>query len=346
MPSGSFEFTQSFGCVAQIGGWYPAVSGCPADAPAFHSGVDLAAPQGTRFYAVASGWVLEAGLDRQVGLANTRILIQHDASNDGYASEYLHWSVTYVRPGDYVRAGQPIGEVGSVGYSTGPHLHFSVVGFESGDRIDPISWLPRTSAGGIYAGLAPGSREIRIDGGNENVPDYADPAPAPVPSRQRLPDAPAASGDAAESSTRAQAVPADTGRQGVNDVAAAPVDDGAPPDPVDGGPAETTDEVPVEGQADDGGRPNEGRNDGGRNDGRDDGGSGGGEVREEPGPVEKAPADAPAAYVPPVPEVPSFAADPAPVVDEGRQDEGNRGGRDTNGGRDEGGGDERRQPKG
>ncbi len=188
LPASDFEFTQSFGCVAQIGGFYNMVAGCPKSAPAFHTGIDLAAPTGTRFYAAASGYVTEAGLDREVGLANTRIVIQHEGKNDGYATEYLHWLSTYVKPGDHVRAGEPIGEVGSVGYSTGPHLHFGVVAFDSDERIDPFGWLPRDRNGNAYLGLAPNTKEITFRAANQNVPDYADHAPPRPPKRERVPD--------------------------------------------------------------------------------------------------------------------------------------------------------------
>jgi murein DD-endopeptidase MepM/ murein hydrolase activator NlpD len=197
MMSDSFEFSQDFGCVPQLGGFYGTVEGCPAGRPAFHTGIDMAAPRGTRFYAAASGWVIEAGWDRPTGLANTRLLIQHDGANDGYATEYLHWGVAYVKPGQYVRAGQPIGEVGSVGYSTGPHLHFGVVDFSSGARMDPIRWLPRNGSGGKYLGLPPGSVRLRVEEVSLPVPDYADPAPPPVPTAQNVPESPPTEADAA-----------------------------------------------------------------------------------------------------------------------------------------------------
>ncbi|MCC6314266.1 MAG: peptidoglycan DD-metalloendopeptidase family protein [Thermomicrobiales bacterium] len=184
----AFTFTQAFGCVTQIGGFYHINTGCPADRPVVHGGVDLAAPAGTRIYAAASGWITEAGLDRPEGLANTRIVVQHDGRNDGYATEYLHWSVSYVAPGDYVRAGDPIAEVGSVGYSTGPHLHFAVIDFATGDYVDPLRWLPRDASTNAYRGLAPDARPIRFGSRSAALPDYADPEPPPVPTKTRTPE--------------------------------------------------------------------------------------------------------------------------------------------------------------
>ena len=112
------------------------------DAPpcsSIHTGIDLAAPEGTPFYAAASGWVTLADYDRPTADANTRIIIQHDGRNEGYATDYLHWIASYVHEGDYVHAGDPIGEVGNVGFSTGPHLHFSVTDLDTGEHIDPLA---------------------------------------------------------------------------------------------------------------------------------------------------------------------------------------------------------------
>ena len=114
----------------------------PPAAPVIHTGIDLAAPEGTPFYAAASGWVTLADYDRPTADANTRIIIQHDGRNEGYATDYLHWVASYVEEGDYVHAGDPIGEVGNVGFSTGPHLHFSVTDLKTGEFTDPLRWLP------------------------------------------------------------------------------------------------------------------------------------------------------------------------------------------------------------
>ena len=187
LKAGSFAFTQAFGCVDQISGFYRAVAGCPAAHPVFHSGIDLAAPLGTIVYAAAAGWVVHAGPDRETGLANSQIIIQHVGANDGYATEYLHWRSSFVKEGDFVRAGQPIAEVGSVGYSTGPHLHFGVVEFATGERIDPIGWLPRQPGSGVHLGLAPNAKRYPIAERQREVPDYADPSPPPAPKRERVP---------------------------------------------------------------------------------------------------------------------------------------------------------------
>lgn len=186
LKSGSYTFTQPFGCVPQIGNLYQPDLGCPGNSPVVHTGIDLAAPLGTRFYAAAAGWVTEAGYDRTEGLANTRMIVQHDGGNDGYATEYLHWITTFVKVGDYVEAGDPLGEVGSVGYSTGPHLHFAVIDFEDGSQLDPVEWLPRDQDSGTYAGVAPGASPRRFRNVSIDLPDYADPSPPPLPTPEAV----------------------------------------------------------------------------------------------------------------------------------------------------------------
>lgn len=230
LPVGEFQYTQPFGCVPQLNGFYSAAAGCPASAPVFHTGIDLAASQGTRFYAAASGWVTQAGLDRDVGLANTRILVQHDGPNDGFATEYLHWITAYVKPGQYVHAGQPIGEVGSVGYSTGPHLHFGVIDLGSGETIDPTSWLPRDRATGAYLALPRDSRRITFDNVSKPIPDYADPAPPAPPRRERVPKRPPTTAAAPESATQRTKK---TGDRSVRETPADTIDEGASGTPGD-----------------------------------------------------------------------------------------------------------------
>ncbi len=180
LAPGTYWFSQPFGCVPQLG-FYAVVPGCPPDAPAMHTGLDLAAPLGTLIYAAASGTVVEAGLDRPAGIANTRLVIVHDGPNAGWATEYLHWVTTYVQPGQWVEAGQAIAEVGSVGYSTGEHLHFGVIDLSTGGRIDPLLWLPPDPSGGAYFGILPGSVAVSFPNVSAGVPDYADPEPPPPP---------------------------------------------------------------------------------------------------------------------------------------------------------------------
>jgi hypothetical protein len=188
MPPESYTFSQAFGCVPQLGNLYFADENCPPSAPVVHTGIDMAAPEGTPFYAAASGWITLAGYDRPTPDANTRIILQHDGKNDGYATEYLHWVATFVEVGDYVRAGQPIGEVGNVGFSTGPHLHFSVVELDSGEHVDPVRWLPKDANYDGYPGRLPRATFRLPAGTTAGQPEGADPAPSDPPRRVKVPD--------------------------------------------------------------------------------------------------------------------------------------------------------------
>jgi murein DD-endopeptidase MepM/ murein hydrolase activator NlpD len=98
-----------------------------------HTGDDLAAAQGSPIKAAHSGRVLWAGWKKAYG--NTIII------DDGKGTQtlYGHASKLGVRPGQPIRRGEYIGNVGSTGYSTGPHLHFEVR--KKGKPVDPTRYL-------------------------------------------------------------------------------------------------------------------------------------------------------------------------------------------------------------
>ncbi len=85
-----------------------------------HFGVDMAAPEGTPYYAAHAGVVTVAGLEGGYGYC---IRIDH---GNGIETVYGHSSALFVTFGQRVEAGQKIGLVGNTGYSTGAHLHFEV----------------------------------------------------------------------------------------------------------------------------------------------------------------------------------------------------------------------------
>ncbi|MCL1842997.1 MAG: M23 family metallopeptidase [Defluviitaleaceae bacterium] len=107
----------------------------------FHSGIDIPKPTGTPIRAVADGYVILAQFSRTAG---NWIQIDH-----GYipgwghvVSEYMHNSrnlVSVTNPRTRVSAGQVIGEVGSTGRSTGPHLHLNIV--VNGTRVNPAAFI-------------------------------------------------------------------------------------------------------------------------------------------------------------------------------------------------------------
>jgi murein DD-endopeptidase MepM/ murein hydrolase activator NlpD len=84
----------------------------------FHSGIDIAAPSGSPVVASKGGEVVYAGYGAGGG---NQVVIRHWL---GFETYYAHLSRIDVAPGQYVWKWQKIGEVGSTGRSTGPHLHF------------------------------------------------------------------------------------------------------------------------------------------------------------------------------------------------------------------------------
>ncbi len=84
-----------------------------------HSGIDLAAPKGTEIKAANSGKV---ALARNMILTGNTIVVDHGM---GLFTTYYHLDTLGVNTGDSVTKGQIIGTVGSTGFSTGPHLHFT-----------------------------------------------------------------------------------------------------------------------------------------------------------------------------------------------------------------------------
>jgi murein DD-endopeptidase MepM/ murein hydrolase activator NlpD len=84
----------------------------------FHSGIDIAAPTGTPVVATGSGTIVSAGWKSGYGKV---IVIQHD---DNHQTLYGHLSKISVQAGQSIVQGTVIGNVGSTGNSTGPHLHF------------------------------------------------------------------------------------------------------------------------------------------------------------------------------------------------------------------------------
>ena len=97
-----------------------------------HNGVDFAAPRGTPVRTVADGKVVFAG---RKGGAGIMVKIKHSSR---YSTAYLHLSkiAKGIRPGTRVARGQLIGNVGSTGWATGPHLHYSF--YDKGRYVDPL----------------------------------------------------------------------------------------------------------------------------------------------------------------------------------------------------------------
>lgn len=98
----------------------------------FHEGMDFSANVGTPVYVTGNGKVTQAGWD---GLYGNSITIDHGF---GYVTRYAHLSKIKVRRGQKVIRGEIIGEVGSTGKSTGPHLHYEV--HVKGKVVNPVNY--------------------------------------------------------------------------------------------------------------------------------------------------------------------------------------------------------------
>ncbi len=101
-----------------------------------HRGIDVAGPVGTPIVAAGAGVIEQAGWNSG-GYGNI-VEIRHP---DGSMTRYAHNNRLNVSAGQNVRQGQQIAEMGSTGYSTGPHLHFEVHPSGQG-AVNPVAYLP------------------------------------------------------------------------------------------------------------------------------------------------------------------------------------------------------------
>ncbi|MCH0564449.1 MULTISPECIES: M23 family metallopeptidase [unclassified Streptomyces] len=101
-----------------------------------HTGQDFAVPIGTPVRAAGAGRVVKVSCGGAFGI---EVVLQHAG---GYYTQYAHLAAVAVDQGQRVVAGQWIGQSGTSGNSTGPHLHFEVrVTPEPGSSLDPVPWL-------------------------------------------------------------------------------------------------------------------------------------------------------------------------------------------------------------
>lgn len=99
-----------------------------------HTGIDLAGEQGVPIYASGDGVVVEAEYNK-TGYGK-QVLVNHGF---GYLSRYAHLSNINVKPGQKVKRGQIVGELGNTGRSTGPHLHYEVI--FRGKHVNPLHYF-------------------------------------------------------------------------------------------------------------------------------------------------------------------------------------------------------------
>ncbi|MEI5672360.1 MULTISPECIES: M23 family metallopeptidase [Nocardioides] len=102
-----------------------------------HDGTDFGAGCGTPLRAVADGTVMQAYWSSVYG---NRLYVNVGRANGKFLTAVYNHATRYtVGPGERVRRGEVIGYVGSTGWSTGCHLHFTVLA--NGDPVNPMDWI-------------------------------------------------------------------------------------------------------------------------------------------------------------------------------------------------------------
>ena len=102
--------------------------------PAGHKGIDLASRTGNKIKTMAKGKVTRVKYSNK-GYGN---LVEIDHGN-GFLTKYAHLHKIYVKEGDYLTVDDTVGEVGSTGRSTGPHLHYEIL--YRGHPVDPMPFM-------------------------------------------------------------------------------------------------------------------------------------------------------------------------------------------------------------
>lgn len=136
---------ENSGNVNQNGWTFPTTAGAGISSPfgprggVYHTGIDLAVPSGSPFYATRDGTVRTREVDIftfnggnwcPVAPSESRIqkdiFMTHNVDGVEYSSVYAHLSRFVKQTGDVVKAGDLIGYTGGSGCSTGPHVHFEI----------------------------------------------------------------------------------------------------------------------------------------------------------------------------------------------------------------------------
>lgn len=98
-----------------------------------HKGLDIANKTGTPLYAAESGTIERSGWSNGYGY---NVIINHGG---GLKTLYGHASKLYYKAGDKVKRGDIIADMGSTGWSTGPHIHFEVI--VNGVKQNPLNYI-------------------------------------------------------------------------------------------------------------------------------------------------------------------------------------------------------------
>jgi murein DD-endopeptidase MepM/ murein hydrolase activator NlpD len=160
LPEGTWVLTSEFG---------PRIHPITGE-QSFHTGTDFAAADGTPILAAADGTVTVAEFSGGYG---GLIVIEHQINGQTVATAYAHmWQHgIHASAGDRVVAGQHIGDVGSSGNSTGPHLHYEVrPGGTNGEAVDAAAWLNAHNAADLPEAAVGAPAGCDTNGGTAGEP--------------------------------------------------------------------------------------------------------------------------------------------------------------------------------
>ncbi len=131
-----------------------------------HKGVDMSTDYGVPVYATGDGVVEKVDQGKRRRGYGRQILINHKF---GYKTRYAHLQKMFVKVGDKVQRGQLIGEVGSTGGSTGPHLHYEVIYRKR--NVNPVNYFNRNMTSDEYRQLMENMKynsDLETDEGTSN----------------------------------------------------------------------------------------------------------------------------------------------------------------------------------
>ncbi|MDY6940291.1 MAG: peptidoglycan DD-metalloendopeptidase family protein [Cyanobacteriota bacterium] len=138
--------------------------------PRMHTGTDIGAPMGTPVVAALAGQVAISDFLGGYGLT---VVLEHEKGTE--ETLYAHLSEVFVKAGETVKQGDPIGRVGSTGLSTGPHLHFEM------RKLTKEGWVNLDPGRQLEYGLAQLVRNLRMA---ENKPARPGSVPNVAPNAQ------------------------------------------------------------------------------------------------------------------------------------------------------------------
>lgn len=122
-----------------------------------HEGMDFSGRVGTPIYATGNGRVMPLPTSGYSGYGR-QVVIDHGF---GYKTRYAHLNRIDVVPGQTVKRGEKIGEMGNTGKSTGSHLHYEVI--FRGVPVDPVNYFSREMSDADFAQIIESAKDVNFE---------------------------------------------------------------------------------------------------------------------------------------------------------------------------------------